>query len=201
MSAATDEKGYRRNPTPPIHRSKGSFINIFDMPPSFPSARKPHAREEPRRERARFLSLSLSLGSRARGFHRNNMLIARRRTLKSAPINSRDFWRNFVPSRRRRYCRRRRSVFRKILFARGFPASWENFTLPRNMPLSYIHHRSDALLSADKDMDLCRLVFIALLLLAPIQRGILAGEAPDVLRDERRSIGEAIPEECMWLNV
>jgi len=63
------------------------------------------------------------------------------------------------------------------------------------MPLSYIHHRSDALLSADKDMDLCRLVFIALLLLA-VRSKVLAGEAPDVLRDERRSIGEAIPEEC-----
>jgi hypothetical protein len=58
------------------------------------------------------------------------------------------------------------------------------------VPLSYIHHRSDALLSADKDVDLCRLVFTALLLLA-VRSKVLAGEAPDVLGDKRRSVSEA----------
>jgi len=106
-------KRIRTNPTPPIHRSKGSFINIFDMLPT------PIPFLEESRERVA-LSSSLSLSvSHARflfalGFHRNNMLIARRRSLKSAPINSRDFWRNFAPSHRSR------NVFRKILFARAF---------------------------------------------------------------------------------
>lgn len=67
------------------------------------------------------------------GFHRNNMLIARRRSLKSAPINSRDFWRNFAPSHHR-------SVFRKILFARAFRR------LERTLPYQRtpgIYHQSD----------------------------------------------------------
>lgn len=58
-----------------------------------------------------------------RDFHRNNMLIARRRSLKSAPINSRDFWRNFAPSR---YNHR----LPKDSFCAFLPSSWKNFTLP-----------------------------------------------------------------------
>lgn len=132
------------NPTPSIHRSKGSFINIFDMLPTL-ALFLARYREKPHCKRTHSLI--------ALRFYRNNMLIARRRSLKSAPINSRDFWRNFAPSRRRR------SVFRKILFARTFRRLER--TLPYRVTCPspsamYIYHRSDILFSVDHRRSSCR---------------------------------------------
>jgi len=132
MLAAADEKGYVRirHRLFIAQRDHLSTYLICSLHP-FPF----QTDIEERYVASALLSFSFVYFLFALGFYRNNMLIARRRSLKSAPINSRDFWRNFVPS----HCNR--NVFRKILFARAFRRLERTLPYRVTYPPLYIYHR------------------------------------------------------------